>query len=129
MGNVDQRSAQDRELEHMNDRLPRKLTAILYADVAGYSRLTGVDEEGTHRRLSEYLDLLAAAIQSHRGRVVHYVNQRRILTLPGIRASRSCFEKKRESAGVMIGADHYPSELRHPSISSVAYARGRGGHD
>jgi class 3 adenylate cyclase len=26
--------------------LPRKLTAILYADVAGYSRLTGEDEEG-----------------------------------------------------------------------------------
>jgi class 3 adenylate cyclase len=29
------------------DRLPRKLAAILYADVAGYSRLTGEDEEGT----------------------------------------------------------------------------------
>ena len=36
--------------------MPRKLAAILYADVAGYSRLTGEDEEGTHRRLSEYLD-------------------------------------------------------------------------
>jgi adenylate cyclase len=29
----------------------RKLAAILYADVAGYSRLTGVDEVGTHRAL------------------------------------------------------------------------------
>ena len=54
------------------EQLPRKLTAILYADVAGYSRLTGEDEEGTHRRLSEYLDLISAAIEPHRGRVVHY---------------------------------------------------------
>jgi adenylate cyclase len=29
----------------------RRLTAILAADVAGYSRLVGVDEEGTHERL------------------------------------------------------------------------------
>jgi len=29
----------------------RRLTAILAADVAGYSRLMGVDEEGTHERL------------------------------------------------------------------------------
>ena len=28
-----------------DDRLPRKLAAILYADVAGYSRLTGEDED------------------------------------------------------------------------------------
>lgn len=52
--------------------LPRKLTAVLYADVAGYSRLTGEDEEGTHRLLSEYLDLISAAIATHQGRVVHY---------------------------------------------------------
>ncbi len=34
----------------MEERLPRKLAAILYADVAGYSRLTGEDEDGMHRR-------------------------------------------------------------------------------
>ncbi len=51
----------------MEDRLPRKLAAILYADVAGYSRLTGEDEDATHRALREYLDLIASTIQSHRG--------------------------------------------------------------
>ena len=56
----------------MGDRLPRKLAAILYADVAGYSRLTGEDEEGTHRRLSEYLDVISDAVEEHQGRVVHY---------------------------------------------------------
>ena len=56
----------------MADRLPRKLAAILYADVAGYSRLTGEDEDATHRTLSDYLDLISATIESHRGQVKHY---------------------------------------------------------
>ncbi len=37
---------------YVEDRLPRKLAAILYADVAGYSRLSGEDEDATHRRHS-----------------------------------------------------------------------------
>ena len=56
----------------MNEHLPRKLAAILYADVAGYSRLSGEDEDATHRRLSEYLDLISATVESHRGQVMHY---------------------------------------------------------
>jgi class 3 adenylate cyclase/tetratricopeptide (TPR) repeat protein len=56
----------------MTDRLPRKLAAILYADVAGYSRLTGDDEDATHRTLSKYLDLIAHTVDSHRGQVMHY---------------------------------------------------------
>ena len=36
------------------ERLQRRLTAILAADVAGYSRLTGEDEEGTHVRLQDH---------------------------------------------------------------------------
>jgi len=54
------------------DRLPRKLVAVLYADVAGYSRLMEQDEDTTHRRLRESMDSLAATIVAHRGRVVHY---------------------------------------------------------
>lgn len=56
----------------MDERLPRKLAAILYADVAEYSRLTGDDEDATHRALSEYLDLIADRIASHHGQVMHY---------------------------------------------------------
>ena len=55
-----------------SDRLPRKLVAILYADVAGYSRLTGEDEDSTHLRLSEFLDFISSAVVSHRGRIMHY---------------------------------------------------------
>jgi len=49
----------------------RRLTAILAADVAGYSRLMGVDEEGTHERLKAHLrKLVDPKIAEHRGRIV-----------------------------------------------------------
>ena len=49
----------------------RRLTAILAADVAGYSRLMGEDEEGTHERLKAHLrELIEPKIAEHRGRVV-----------------------------------------------------------
>src|SRR5213078_30207 len=49
----------------------RRLTAILAADVAGYSRLMGIDEEGTHERLKAHLrELVEPKIAEHRGRTV-----------------------------------------------------------
>ena len=49
----------------------RRLTAILAADVAGYSRLMGADEERTHERLQAHLrELVNPKIAEHRGRVV-----------------------------------------------------------
>jgi TolB-like protein/class 3 adenylate cyclase len=53
-------------------KLERKLTAILYADVVEYSRLTAHDEEGTHLTLSSYLDQMSHAIEHHNGAVIHY---------------------------------------------------------
>jgi adenylate cyclase len=56
-----------------NNRVERRLAAILAADVAGYSRLTGLDEEGTHVRLRERLRGLAdPKISEHRGKVVKH---------------------------------------------------------
>jgi len=48
----------------------RKLTAILSADVKGYSRLMGEDEEWTVRTLSAYREIMRGFIQQHRGRIV-----------------------------------------------------------
>jgi len=50
--------------------MERKLTAILSADVKGYSRLMGEDEEGTIRTLTAYRKGMATLIQQHQGRVV-----------------------------------------------------------
>jgi TolB-like protein len=54
-----------------HEHLVRRLTAIFAADVAGYSRLTGTDEEGTHVRLKEHLRVLIdPKIAAHRGHIV-----------------------------------------------------------
>jgi len=53
------------------EHLVRRLTAIFAADVAGYSRLTGMDEEGTHVRLKEHLRVLIdPKVAAHRGHIV-----------------------------------------------------------
>jgi adenylate cyclase len=52
-------------------RLERRLAAILAADVAGYSRLMGADEEGTLARLNAHRrEFLEPTIAEHRGRIV-----------------------------------------------------------
>ncbi len=51
--------------------MERKLTAILCADVFGYSRLMGEDEEATLRTLTSYRKLIDGLIQQHRGRFVN----------------------------------------------------------
>jgi len=49
----------------------RRLAAILAADVVGYSRLMGADEEGTHERFKAHLrELVAPKITEHHGRIV-----------------------------------------------------------
>ena len=48
----------------------RKLTAILSADVVGYSRLMGEDDAATVRTLGEYREVIANYIIQYRGRVV-----------------------------------------------------------
>ena len=48
----------------------RKLTAILSADVAGYSRLMGEDDDATVRTLTGYREMMTSLIKQQRGRVV-----------------------------------------------------------
>ena len=53
----------------MEDSAPRKLAAILAADVAGYSRMMGQDEDATVRTLSAYRDTIGSTVTAHEGRV------------------------------------------------------------
>ena len=50
----------------------RKLTAIMSADVEGYSRLMGDDEEATVSTLNRYKETMAMLIERHRGRLVAF---------------------------------------------------------
>src|SRR6266481_904697 len=55
----------------MREPVQRRLAAILAADVAGYSRLMGADEEGTLNRLKAHRrELVDPKIREHHGRIV-----------------------------------------------------------
>jgi class 3 adenylate cyclase/pimeloyl-ACP methyl ester carboxylesterase len=73
-----------------SDRLPRKLAAILYADVVDYSRLTGEDEDATHRRLSEYLDLISGNVERQHGQVMHYAGDAVLAMFEAVVDALSC---------------------------------------
>ena len=80
--------------------MDRKLTAILYADVAGYSRLTGLDEEGTHQTLKVHLGLLTETIQNHSGRICHFAGDAVLAEFASVVTAVSCAVKaQRELAG------------------------------
>jgi TolB-like protein/class 3 adenylate cyclase len=63
----------------------RRLAAILAADVAGYSRLMGEDEEGTHERLRAHLrELVDPKIEEHRGRIVKNTGDGLLAEFPSV---------------------------------------------
>ena len=65
----------------MEERLPRKLAVILHADVVGYSRLAGEDEDDTHIRLQESLNLISKAVTAYHGRVTIHIQNGKCVKL------------------------------------------------
>ena len=73
------------------DRVERKLAAILAADVAGYSRLIGLDEEGTLSRLKAHRrELIDPKIAEHKGRVVKTTGDGILIEFPSVVAALRC---------------------------------------
>ena len=68
----------------------RKLSAILSADVKGYSRLMGEDEEGTLRTLNVYKEVMAGFLQQHRGRVVGTAGDSVLAEFPSVVDAVQC---------------------------------------
>jgi adenylate cyclase len=63
----------------------RRLAAILAADVAGYSRLMGADEEGTHERLKAHFgELVDPKIAEHRGRIAKNTGDGLLAEFPSV---------------------------------------------
>ena len=73
-----------------DDSLKRKLTAIFYADVVGYSRLTGEDEEGTYRQVRTRLDLFSESIRSHNGAVINTAGDAVLADFPTASEALAC---------------------------------------
>jgi adenylate cyclase len=83
-----------------DERVERRLAAVLAADVAGYSRLMGTDEEGTLARLKAVRkDLVDPTIASHRGRIVKTTGDGMLVEFASaVDAARSAIEVQRGMA-------------------------------
>jgi class 3 adenylate cyclase len=74
----------------------RRLAAILAADVAGYSRLMGADEEGTHERLKAHRrELVDPKIGEHSGRIVKTTGDGMLAEFPSVVDAVRCAELQR----------------------------------
>src|SRR6266550_1205065 len=89
----------------------RRLAAVLAADVAGYSRLMGADEEGTLERLKALRrDLIDPKIAEHHGRIVKTTGDGLLGEFASaVDAARCAVEIQREMAQQNTGV---PPELR-----------------
>jgi TolB-like protein/class 3 adenylate cyclase len=94
-----------------DERVERRLAAILAADVAGYSRLMGADEEGTLARLKAVRKALVdPAIASHRGRVVKTTGDGMLVEFASaVDAARCAVEVQR---GITCQNDGVPQDTR-----------------
>jgi len=81
-------------------RVERRLAAILAGDVAGYSRLMGVDEEGTLARLNAHRrEFLDPTIAAHRGRIVKRTGDGTLIEFASaVDAARCAIEAQRGMA-------------------------------
>jgi len=69
----------------------RRLAVILAADVAGYSRLMEVDEEGTLRRLKAlHAEVIAPKIDGHHGRIVKTMGDRLLVDFASVVDALRC---------------------------------------
>src|SRR5260370_15921555 len=85
-------------------RVQRRLAAILAADVAGYSRLTGADEEGTLAALKELRRELAdPKIKEHRSRIVKTTGGLLGEIASVVDAARCAVEVQRQMAASDVG--------------------------
>ena len=73
-----------------HSRIGRRLSAIVAADVAGYSRLMGLDEAGTARILREHRVASDALVAKHGGRIVKTTGDGLLLEFPSVVDAVEC---------------------------------------
>src|SRR5215831_6674366 len=114
-------------MNSQRERVKRRLAAVLAAGVAGYSRLMGADEEGTHAALTalrrEVSDL---KITEHRGRIVKSTGDGLLVELPA--SSMRCAARSNCSARwpcAMTSSRIVPHRVPHRHKSRRRHYRGR----
>src|SRR5258708_30918982 len=79
----------------------RRLAAILAADVPGYSRLMGVDEDGTHQHYTAHLrELFTPKIKEHRGRIVKSTGDGLLAEFTSVVAAVQCAVEVQYGIGI-----------------------------
>jgi adenylate cyclase len=82
----------------------RKLIAVVYADMVGYSRLIGLDDAGTLARLKALrADLIDPAIEEHGGRIVQTGGDSLLIAFDSIDGAMRCAVKVQEQVPVLDG--------------------------
>jgi adenylate cyclase len=88
-----------------NDRVQRRLAAILFADVVGYSRLTAQDEVGTWRRMQRILrTVVRPNVQAHDGRIISIAGDGILVEFPSAVEAVSCAIGLQQSMGLINAA-------------------------
>jgi TolB-like protein/class 3 adenylate cyclase/Flp pilus assembly protein TadD len=91
-------------------RVERRLSAILAADVAGYSRLMGLDEVGTARTLREHRAVSDALVAKHGGRIVKTTGDGVLLEFPSVVDAVECAVAVQ--AVMAVRNEHIPKDRR-----------------
>ena len=109
------------------ERVQRRLAAILSADVAGYSRLIGIDEIGTLSRLNTLRrELIDPAIAAHSGRIVKLMGDGALVEFASVLNAVSCaieIQRQLRERHASGESDRYASGLGSTSATSSSRAR------
>jgi class 3 adenylate cyclase len=103
------------------DQVERRLAAILAADVAGYSRLMGADEEGTLKTLTLYRGVMTQLVEEHQGRVVATAGDSLLAEFSSaVQAVRSA------QAGLLVGRGRQGDDVDGGGAAALGGAEGEG---
>ena len=91
----------------------RKLVAILYADMMGYSRLIGLDDEGTLQRLRALRqNLIDPAIAEHGGRIIQTGGDSVLIVFDSIDGAVRCAVKVQQQVPILDAEQHPDRAIR-----------------
>ena len=97
-------------------RIPRRLAAIVAADVEGYSRLMGADDEGTLRLLSDRRQEMDNLIEQYGGRIANTAGDSVIAEFPSVVAALEC--------AIAIQKSHVQANAELPQNQRIAFRIG-----
>jgi class 3 adenylate cyclase len=123
--------------ERQPGRIGRRLSAIVAADVAGYSRLMGLDEVGTARILQEHRTVSDALVDKYGGRIVKTTGDGLLLEFPSVVDAVECAvavqammaernDRLQYQDGRLVRCPHRTSWRNRRSCSDIW--KGRCGH-